>query len=431
MREKRVKQQNMFHALPRTQIGRELEVMSNLLLANPQMLDVVHDDLVGLKDPETGRLGLTAEQVLRCAILKQYRNLSYEELAFHLVDSRTFRAFAKLEWGQKPAASTLQENIKAVSEATWETINRVIIGHAATEGLEKGRTVRLDSTAVESDIHHRTDSTLLQDGIRIITRLLIEGKRLYPTPAYTYSDHRRVVKKRVIQIMNARKEEDRTKCYRDLIEIATRVKGYGVDAIVELEDFRSPVLGVVLEARVLAEKLERVIGILSRVIDQTRRRVIEGEKVAAREKVVSFFECHTDIIEKGNRETTYGHKLFLVGGASGLIVDCVMERGNPADSATFLGLLDRQGKIYGRLPRQVSADGGFASRDNLSKAKERGVSDVSFSKRKGLAVLDMVKSNWVYKKLRNFSNEYKILFSMIYLSKKAPKRTHVYCAFNS
>jgi IS5 family transposase len=278
----------------------------------------------------------------------------------------------------------------------------VIIGYAAKQDLEKGRTIRMDSTAVEADIHYPTDSTLLQDGTRIITRLLIEGKRLYPTPGYTFSDHRRVVKRRVIQILNSKKEEVRKKCYRDLIEIALRVKGYGVEGIGVLESFRSPLSDAVLDARVLAEKLERVIGILSRVIDQTRRRVIEGETVPASEKVVSFFECHTDIIEKGNREITYGHKLFLVGGASGLIIDCVMDRGNPADSAKYLDLLDRQEEIYGRFPRQASADGGFASKDNLRKAKERGVSDVSFSKRRGLAVLDMVKSSWVYKKLKNF-----------------------------
>jgi IS5 family transposase len=119
----------------------------------------VYDDLVALKDPETGRLGMTAEQVLRCAIVKQYRNLTYEELAFHLVDSRSFRAFAKLEWGQKPAASALQENIKSVSEATWETINREIIEYAAKQDLEKGRTFRMDSTAVESDRSLRVRSS--------------------------------------------------------------------------------------------------------------------------------------------------------------------------------------------------------------------------------------------------------------------------------
>jgi IS5 family transposase len=402
MREKRVKQQNMFHLILSTEIGRELESISTVLNETPQILDLVYNDLVGLIDPETGRMGMSAEQVLRCTILKQYRNLTYEELAFHLVDSRSFRAFAKLDRGQTPAASTLQENIKSVSEATWEMANLQIIEYAMKQDIEKGRTIRLDSTAVETNVHHPTDSSLLWDGVRIITRLLIEGKRLYPTPGYTYSDHRRVVKKRDIQILNSKKDKERTKCYRELIEIALRVKGYGEEAIKALESFTSPVADAVLDARVLAEDLERAIGILSRVIDQTRRRVIEDEKVPAGEKVVSFSECHTNIIEKGNRDTIYGHKLFLVGGASGLIIDCVMERGNPADSATFLGLIDRQKAIYGRPPRQVSSDGGFASKENLAKAKERGVSDVSFSKRRGLAVLDMVKSSWVYKKLRNF-----------------------------
>jgi IS5 family transposase len=97
MREKRVAQQNIFHILLSTEIGRELEAISQLLSENRQILDYVYDDLIGLKDPETGRMGMTAEQVLRCAILKQYRDLTYEELAFHLVDSRSFRAFAKLE----------------------------------------------------------------------------------------------------------------------------------------------------------------------------------------------------------------------------------------------------------------------------------------------------------------------------------------------
>ena len=77
-----------------------------------------------------------------------------------------------------------------------------------------------------------------------------------------------------------------------------------------------------IQARILVEKLERALGLLSRIMDQTRRRVINGEKVPASEKIVSFFECHSDIIEKGNRETTYGHKVFLTGGESGLILDC-------------------------------------------------------------------------------------------------------------
>jgi transposase, IS5 family len=181
-----------------------------------------------------------------------------------------------------------------------------------------------------------------------------------------------------------------------------RVKGYAIEAIITLEGFSSLDFLETIRARGLAEELRQVVETFDKVIDQTRRRVLEGEKVPASEKVVSLFETHTDIIEKGNRETTYGHKLFVVGGESGLILDCMIERGNPADSAMFLPLLDRQHELYRKTPRQVAADGGFASRDNLKEAKEKGISDVSFSKRRGIQVLEMVRSSWVYKKLRNF-----------------------------
>ncbi len=402
MRQKRSPQLCVFHTLALTEIGKELAAISLIIDETPRMLDPIYRDLVGVKQTDNGRTGMSAEQVLRCAILKQYRNLSYEELAFHLSDSRIFRTFARLERSQHPSASTLQDNIKSLSEQTWEAINNAVITRASETGIENGRTVRIDSTAVECDIHYPTDSTLLQDGIRIITRLLIEGKRLFPTPRYHFSDHRRVVKKRVLKIKDSRKEAVRRSCYKDLLDFAGLVRGYGESAVAALAGYKSFNPEQVIQARILVEKLERALGLLSRIMDQTRRRVIDGEKVPASEKIVSFFECHSDIIEKGNRKTTYGHKVFLTGGESGLILDCVIERGNPADSSMFVPLMDRQKEIYGRFPRQVAADGGFASQTNLKAGKANGIKDIAFAKRKGISVLEMVKSTWVYKKLRNF-----------------------------
>ena len=402
MRQKRSPQLSIFQALAATEIGRELAAISLIIDKTPRMLEPVFTDLVGVKQTDNGRTGMTAEQVLRCAILKQYRNLTYDELAFHLSDSKTFRTFARLQFGQYPSASTLQENIKSLSEQTWEAVNQAVIAHAAETGIDKGRTVRIDSTAVECDIHYPTDSSLLQDGIRVITRLLFEGKRLCPTPGYCFSDHRRVVKKRVLQIKNSRKEKVRKSCYRDLLDFAQRVSAYGIGAVGALAEFKSADPEQVIHARILMEKLERALNLLSRIMDQTLRRVIKGEKVSASQKVVSFFECHSDIIEKGNRETTYGHKVFFTGGESGLILDCVIERGNPADSGMFLPLMDRQKQIYGRPPRQVAADAGFASAANLKAGKEKGIKDIAFAVRKGISIREMVKSTWVYKKLRNF-----------------------------
>jgi IS5 family transposase len=130
--------------------------------------------------------------------------------------------------------------------------------------------------------------------------------------------------------------------------------------------------------------------------------VLQGETVPASDKVVSIFEPHTDIIVKDRRETHYGHKLCLTAGASGLVLDCVIESGNPADSTLAVKMIERQVDIFGRPPRQAAFDGGFASNDNLAAIKALKVEDVSFSKRRGLAISDMVKSTWVYRQLKRF-----------------------------
>jgi transposase, IS5 family len=130
--------------------------------------------------------------------------------------------------------------------------------------------------------------------------------------------------------------------------------------------------------------------------------VFDGETVPAGEKLVSLFEPHADIIVKGGRQVQYGHKLNLATGKSGLILDVVIQAGNPADSERFLAMLDRHIARTGAPPRQTAADGGYASRANLVAAKDRGVDDVAFHKKRGIAIADMVKSPWIHRRLRNF-----------------------------
>ena len=144
--------------------------------------------------------------------------------------------------------------------------------------------------------------------------------------------------------------------------------------------------------------------VVGRFASQIReqRRVLAGESVPAAEKLVSIFEPHTDIIVKDQRETLYGHKICLTAGASGLVTDVVVEKGNPADSTLAVKMVERQRDLYGKAPRQVSFDGGFTSRSNLTAIKALGVSDVAFSKGRGLQIAEMVKSTWVYRCLRNF-----------------------------
>ena len=402
MRQKFNPQTGLFSPMMRHSIVKELQEISKVLDANPRLLDLVFQDMTSLSRPDTGRQGMTAEQVLRSAVLKQYRQLTYEELAFHLEDSDSFRSFSRLEMEQYPSKSVLQENIKAIKEDTWEAILYEITSYAIREKIETGRTIRVDSTAVETNIHHPTDSTLLADGIRIITRWLTEGKELTPAPSYQYSDHRRVAKKRLMTILNAKNDRVRKSAYKDLLYYAGLVKGYAITARDELIHYEGHNLMDTLAGRELARRLERAIGILGKVIDQTDRRVLKNEKVPASEKIVSFFEDHTDIIVKGKRDTEYGHKVFLAGGRSTMILGCLITLGNPADTDQYQPLLEQHKNWYGRMPRQVTADGGFASKENLAFAKENHIKDAVFAKKRGLSILDMAKSNWVYKKLRNF-----------------------------
>ena len=139
-----------------------------------------------------------------------------------------------------------------------------------------------------------------------------------------------------------------------------------------------------------------------RVIDQAVRRVIKGEKVEASEKVVSVFEPHTDIIVKDRRDTQYGHKLNLTTGLRGMVLDVVVEDGNPADSSRLLPMIKRIGECYGKLPRQVAADAGYASADNVSEAKALGIKAVGLPKKRGMKIEEMTGSNWIYKKLKRF-----------------------------
>jgi IS5 family transposase len=376
----------------------ELALIGRVLDDNPRIKELVERDLFrGLSNPETGAPGMTGDQVLRALVIKQMNGYSYDELSFHLADSVSYRTLCGYGAFEKtPSRSTLAENIKRVRQETLAEIHRVILKYAEKQGIEKGRKVRIDSTVVETNIHQPSDSTQLFDGVRVLTRLLSELKDMGHTIIFT--NHIKRAKRRMLAVKGASNPRDRRNAYRDLLKVTSLCVGYAERAV-----------GVVLEKAEMTDPVCEMVGEISyyieltkRVIDQTERRVFRGEKVPADEKVVSLFESHTDIIVKDRRETLYGHKVYLTGGASGLILDCVIERGNPADSSRAIPMLKRQNELYGRLPRQASLDGGFASRENLEGAKALGVEDVCFGKKRGLEISEMVKSTWVYKRLRNF-----------------------------
>lgn len=380
---------------------RELQAVATILDAHPEFAKWVQADLLaGGIAPDRGRDGMSGEQVLRVLVIKQANGFSYEGLAFHLADSQCYRAFCLIGLIDKPPKkSTLQRNIKLVRAETLERINRALVSYAQEQGIEDGRCLRSDSTVIEAAIHHPSDSTLLVDCVRVLTRLLREAGEYV---ALQFTNHLKRAKRRAMAIHHAAKAEQRAPLYRDLVLVAENTVVFARFSVEKLEAgfppeaFQQPELGD------LRATLNHYIRLAEQVLDQTRRRVFDGETVPALDKVVSIFEPHTDIIRKDRRDTLYGHKVFLTGGASGLIIDCIVERGNPTDSTKALNLALRAIKVLGTRPEQVVFDGGFSSRDNLGAIKALGIRDVAFSKAPGLAIKEMVKRTWLYQRLRHF-----------------------------
>lgn len=385
--------------------AKELRTISQILDGHPRIRELILQDLQAASgcNCSTGAEGMSAEQVLRTLIIKQIHDFSYRGLEFHLADSSSFRAFCRLGVGDPaPSKSALCRNIKAVRSETLEQINGILVRAAGNEGIEDGRKVRVDCTGVESNIHHPTDSELLWDCVRVAVRLMSKARKILGADVVRFADRTRRAKRRRKEINTDKSRTQRKRSYRDLLRVAAETYRYAVEVREVLE--ASHEVGIMEGAalRGIAYELDHYLPLMEQVMEQTRRRVVQGESVPAAEKIVSIFEEHTDIIVKGGSGPIYGHKVCLTVGASSMVLDCVVLKGNPADSTLAVEMIDRQVQIYGKAPRQAAFDGAFASWENLAAIKSKKVQDVVFAKGRGIQVSDMARSAWVYKRLRNF-----------------------------
>lgn len=275
MRKNREKQMPLVPCWASHQFAGELMTISKILDANPGILDLVLHDLSDKKKTDTGAPGLSAQQVVRCALIKQMQQFSYEKLAFHLADSLTFQSFCRLGWEQRPSLSTLQCNISRITENTWQEINRLLVWWAKEAGLEKGRQIRIDSTAIETQVHYPLDSALLKDCVQALTRRM-EVMRQWAE--VSFQDHRRRAKRRALAILNARGMEKKVPLYRDLLKLTRWTCADAERVIRQLSGHA--------DDRILAEilELERLVELTQRVIDQTTRRVLRGRRCPPRRK---------------------------------------------------------------------------------------------------------------------------------------------------
>jgi IS5 family transposase len=361
----------------------ELFVIDQILEKNPQIIMLAAPCFPNARDERqvpVGRDGMTLEQVVRCAIYKQHKRLSWRELSGYTEDSNRGRRFTKMEYGKYYSHQALEENISKITPEVLEKIHLALCQYAVDLGIDNGKKIRTDSTAIESNIHHPTNASLGWDCIRVAGRLLKRAGILLQT---AFRSYQRIGKKLLFKIVNTRGEDKRRPLFKKMLKYQKIYIGEVQTAIAALSACTFEDKTQEKERLALLEELNALLPKMERVWDVANRREILGEEVPVDEKLFSIFETHTDCIVKGQRDVVFGHKVNFTVGKSNLIFDCILERGNPADTSYYQKTLDHLEVNFKITPHDAAADGGYASRANLEYAQAKGVVNIVFNKVRG------------------------------------------------
>lgn len=397
MRETRVPQTSIFESYSQHEHGKQLCRLSRLLDEHEsQILPLIEGDLIEKSVKEVGRCGLSVESVFRCMLLKQMLQVSYDGLAFYLSDSMSYRTFARLGGGASPKRSSLQASIRRIKPVTLEKVFQALLSAHVDTGIISLEKVRIDSTVVKANITPPSDSQLLNDGVRVLSRLLAKSRESTGV-RFRFTDKRKSSKSLSYRIFNAKRTEKEA-LYPALLQVVRVVLKQVERALQQAK--REGRLG---ESQTQwCDQVEHYRDLLLKVVDQTQRRLFCGETVLASDKIVSLFEAHTDIIVKGSRDVEYGHKVNLSSDAKGFITYFAIEKGNPSDAERFIPIIQAHIESFGTPPTSTACDGGYASLDNVHNARALGVTRVVFHKKRGISYLDMGVKKKTFDRLRNF-----------------------------
>lgn len=396
MRETRVAQASIFENYSEHEFGSRLKTLSKILDQHPEILTLIAKDLIDGSVLEVGRMGLSVDSIFRCLLLKQLLGISYEKLAFHLSDSMTYRTFARIPNDQSPSRSGLQSTIRKIEPETLEKVHESLSKSWLEQSILSMDKLRLDSTVVASNIAPPSDSQLLNDGIRVLSRLQAKSKKLTGVKI-RFTDYRKASKSLAFRIFNA-KNTEKEALYPDLLKLARQVLKQIDRGLLRVRAG----ISVPGQENKWVQDAEHYKGLMLKVIDQTKRRVVDKENVHSSEKIVSLFEPHTDIIVKGFRDVQYGHKINLSSEENGFITYLRIEKGNPADSSLFLPVLDYHQRALNYLPGSTVADGCYASQVNVTQGRALGVKRVVFQKPVGISYQAMGVKKKTFERLRRF-----------------------------
>jgi IS5 family transposase len=358
------------------------------LLDDDTLFQTVKADLAK-RFPRTlidGRPSTPVEVILRLLVIKHLYHWSYAQTVHWVSDSLVLRHFCRIYFERVPDATTLLRWANLIQPETLHAVLDHVVEFARQLKVTHGRKLRIDGTVVETNIHHPSDSTLLYDGVRVLGRTLRKAKQILreapPAARKLFRDRTRSAKRQMKRIMEtARQRGDAAEqalhaAYQQLLEVTEAMVDQAQQVGAALHQQTSHA------ARRVRETLEHYVPLVEQVMRQTTRRVLHGEQVPAREKIVSLFEPQTAIIRKGKpgKPTEFGRVVWLDEVEGGIISRYDVLDGNPDETAQLPPSLDHHLQMFGRPPNLLAGDRGLYARENERYATKQGVKHIVLPK---------------------------------------------------
>lgn len=377
---------------------KKYERVSEILDRAPEILDLAHDDLEealaavndGGTDNKRG-FKYTSDTVLRVVLCRKIEGMSFRQITVRIDDSHYLRRFVRIYDGPMLDFTTLNKLENAIRPETWKAINIALARTAVEAELISGESLRLDTTAVETNIHYPTDSSLLWDCYRVLARLVEQARDIDSDVVGSNRLQTRRVKRLHTKISRAanKKRQRRKKLkslYKRLLGKVAAICAWSGSVVAGLKqgilrDEYSD--GHTAAAEYIAAEMEHYTGLAVKVIDQTRRRVLEEEKVPNDEKLFSIFEPHTELLKRGKagKEVEFGHMILIQQVAEKLITDYDVFEKRPAEPGLLASALDSHKRLFRKLPDELATDKGFYKNMKTINKLEKKIGTVSIAKK--------------------------------------------------